>query len=90
MHVVGSDHVLVHQSLPGLPPAYLADGINFVADSGRSLLRSGYCVVPRIRVTPLATGSSLQSVRGCGRIYRLSCDKISAIQRTTEDISVRD
>jgi len=31
---------LVHQSLSGLAPAYLADDVNLVAESGRCLLRS--------------------------------------------------
>jgi len=40
---------LVHQSLSGHAPRYLADDINLVANSGRHLLRSAYdrtCAVP--------------------------------------------
>ena len=45
---------LLHQSLSGLTPAYLADDVNLVADSGRRLLRSAAdrtCVVPRTHNT---------------------------------------
>jgi len=45
---------LVHQSLSGLAPAYLADDVNLITDSGRHLLQSAVnrtCVFPRTHNT---------------------------------------
>jgi len=46
---------LVHQSLSGLTPAYLAYDIKLVVDSGRRLLRS---LSRQVHITSLATGAS--------------------------------
>ena len=82
----------VQQSVSGLAPAHLADDINLFADSGRRLLRSAAdrkCVVPLTHnTTPLATGVSLLPVRGCGTIYRLSCDRTSATDNSNGNRNV--
>ena len=60
--------------LSGLALAYLADDINL-------LIADMTCVVPcAVHMTTLTTGVSLLPVRGCGTIYRLSCDRTLATE----------
>ena len=71
---------LLHQSLSGLAPAYLADDVNLVAAAVATFSDqqlTGH-VLSHVHTTPLATGVSLLPVRECGTIYRLSCNRTSA------------
>jgi len=70
---------LVHQSLAGAAPAYLADNCHLLSDAGRRplQLRSHSndirkLLVPRTH-TNLATGVSRQPVLDCGTIFHPDC-----------------
>jgi len=62
---------LVHQSLAGQTPAYLAHDIQLIADTGRPQLRSAserICVIPHTHTTTSATEVSLLPVLVCERL----------------------
>ena len=89
---------LVHQSLHGSAPAIwhmwpMTSTLSPTAATAFSDQQPTRQVSFHVHTTLLATGVSLLAVRGCGTIYRLSCDRghhLCTIQTTTENISVRD
>jgi len=75
---------LVHQSVSGHAPRYLADDINLVANTGHHLLRSAYdrtCAIAQyLGHTPASVtevSASLDHV--CGTLCRHLCDKTLAM-----------
>jgi len=86
---------LVQQSLSGLAPAYLADDVNLVADSGRRLLRSA---ADRTLCRPTYTQHLWWQEFHCCRSTSVKQSTVSVvtghqlrtIQTTTENISVQD
>ena len=85
---------LLHQSLSGLTPAYLADDVDLVAGSGRRLLRSAANRTLRrpthTHTTPLSTGVSLLPSAGVEQstVTVATGHQLRTIQTTTENISV--
>jgi len=86
---------LVHQSLSALEPAYLADDVNLVADSGHRLLRSA---ADRTCVTPHTHNHLCRQEFRCCRSASVEQSTVSVvtgrqlqtIQTTIENISVCD
>ena len=69
--------VLVHQSLAGAAPAYLADNCHLLSDAGRRPLRSHSSDIQEAaratNTTNLAIGVSRQPVLDCGTIFHPDC-----------------
>ena len=68
---------LVHQSLAGQTPAYIADDIQLVMDSDRRQLRSAAartCLIPRTH------NFGNRSFSACGTVYHRTCDETCTLR----------